>query len=64
MKKSKIKFVQALAVFLVKDQALWSIRLQAGDPTAQVWASLRGSTPLFGYPTVEEGTKILEEWLE
>lgn len=47
-------FIDRLAVYLVGDQAMQSVKLQAGDPHAQVWADIRSATPLFGYPTIDE----------
>ncbi len=59
----KAAFVRALAVLLVGDQAMQSMKLEMGDVGAQKWAALRGTTPLMGYPTVEEAEKQLAEWL-
>jgi hypothetical protein len=59
----KEAFVRELAVFLVKDQAAKSIRLEMGDANAVAWAALRGKTPLHGYPTVEEAEAVLRDWL-
>lgn len=56
-------FVKALAKFLVDGQASKSIRLEMGEELAKEWAALRQTTPIFGYPTVEEAEKILLEWL-
>ena len=60
---NKQRFVRALAEFLVADQALMSIRLQTGDQQAVKWQTLRSTTPLFGYPTVDEATAQLTRFL-
>ena len=36
---------------------------QMGKEYAQEWAELRGATPLFGYPNLEEAEKELRVWL-
>lgn len=59
----KPAFVRELAKYLVGDQAKMSVRLAMGNEDAQRWAALRASTPLFGYPTVEEATEQLAAWL-
>lgn len=56
-------FVRGLARYLVANQAMQSIRLEAGDRGAQEWAALRALTPLFGYPTVDEAEQRLSDWL-
>ncbi len=56
-------FVEALAKFLVDDQASKSILLEMGNRLAKDWAELRSKTPLRGYPTTEEATQILSDWL-
>lgn len=57
------EFLEALAQYLAGDQAHMSILLQMQRPEAKVWAKLRGTTPLFGYPTVAEATKELRKFL-
>ena len=57
-------FIRRLAEFLVGDQVRKSIELQVGKESGKEWAALRGATPLFGYPTVEEAEKVLLEFLE
>jgi hypothetical protein len=59
----RTEFIRKLAEFLVGDQALMSIRLEAGDRDAKRWAGLRIATPLFGYQTVDEAEKVLTEFL-
>lgn len=59
----KQMFIKELAVFLVGDQVRKSIELQMGKQSAKEWADLRGKTPLFGYPTVDEAEKILDKFL-
>jgi hypothetical protein len=56
-------FIKKLARYLVGDQARKSIELQMGKQDAKEWADIRGATPLFGYPTVEEAEKKLTEFL-
>jgi len=56
-------FVRELAKYLCEGQAGKSIKLEMGQPEAKQWAALRGTTPLVGYPTVEEAEKRLAEWL-
>lgn len=64
MEKSKRDlFIRALAEYLAGDQALKSIELEMGKPSAKEWAKLRNWSPLFGYPTVEEAEKQLSEFL-
>lgn len=58
----KTRFIDELASYLVDDQAGQSIRLQMGQPQAQRWAALRGSTPLTGYPSHSEAVQLLTEW--
>jgi hypothetical protein len=60
----KKKFICALAEYLVKDQARKSVELQFGKDSAKEWSELRSTTPLFGYPTVEEAEKTLTEFLK
>lgn len=59
----KQAFIRQLAEFLVGDQVKQGIDLQFGKPSAKAWAQLRSTTPLRGYPTVDEATKDLENWL-
>ena len=61
--KDRIEFVHALAAFLAGGQAMKSIELQMGKESAKQWAALRATTPLFGYPTIEEAEQTLREWL-
>lgn len=61
--EQKKRLIRALAVYLVENQVDKSIELQSGKPSAQEWATLRGATPLFGYPTVEEAERELTELL-
>jgi hypothetical protein len=62
-KERKQRFIKALAEFLVEDQAHKSILLEIGAKEGKQWAKLRGETPLFGYPTVEEAEEQLTEFL-
>lgn len=59
----KQKFIEALAEYLAGNQAMMSMKLQAGDKGAQLWAKMRGATPLMGYPTVPEAQAALASWL-
>ena len=59
----KKEFIHQLSEFLVGNQAVKSIGLESGNKFAEEWAALRSCTPLRGYPTVEEGEKVLEEFL-
>lgn len=65
---SKEEFIKQLAIYLVGDQAHMSILLSMPPGMAQAeakkWAELRGKTPLFGYPTVEEAEAELTEFLK
>ena len=61
----KAAFIHKLADWLGgENQARMSIMLQMGRQEAKVWADIRGATPLFGYPSVEEAEKLLTEFLE
>ena len=68
----RTQFIKALAAFLADNQAGKSIaiELETKFPPvhrimwAQEWAKLRGATPLFGYPTVEEAERTLAEFLK
>ena len=59
----KAMFIRELADYLVKDQARKSIELEMGMVSAQEWARLRGKTPLFGYPTIEQAIVQLTNFL-
>lgn len=63
-KERKARFIQALAEYLVADQAKKSIELQLGKESAKQWSNLRSTTPLFGYPTVEEAVETLTDFLD
>jgi len=56
-------FVRQLAVYLADKQALRSIALEMGEQHAKEWAALRATTPLFGYPTMDEAEQQLAKWL-
>ena len=60
----KQDFVKRLAKFLVDGQASKSILLATNNSLAREWADLRSATPLFGYPTIEEAEKMLNEFLK
>ena len=62
-REMKARFIKALAVYLAKDQVKQSIKLECGDQDAKVWLDVRRTTPLFGYPSVEEAEKVLTEFL-
>lgn len=57
------KFIRLLAEYLVGNQAEMGIKVQLGKPDALNWAAMRGLSPLFGYQTVDEGEKLLKEFL-
>lgn len=57
------KFIRLLAEYLVSNQAEMGIKIQLGKPDALNWAAMRGLSPLFGYQTVDEGEKLLKEFL-
>ncbi len=59
----KKEFIRKLAEYLVGDQVHKSILLEMGTSEARQWAELRGTTPLSGYPTVEEAVEQLTEFL-
>lgn len=59
----KAMFVRALAEYLVGDQVQKSIELQLGKAEAQVWAKVRGLTPLMGYPSIDEAEQVLTAFL-
>jgi len=63
MPADKTAFIRALAKYLTANQAAMSIKLQLRSPEALAWATLRHTTPLFGYPSFEEAEKQLREWL-
>lgn len=59
----KSVFIKALAEYLVKDQATMSIKLEMGKADALQWAKLRETTPLMGWPTVDQAETQLAAWL-
>ena len=63
MTEDKKRFVEALAEYLVDDQAKKSMELEMGKPDAEMWAKMRNLTPLRGYPTVERAIHELTVWL-
>lgn len=70
MTANQQRFVKALAVFLVENQASKSVALEVermrprqGTIMAE-WAALRATTPLMGYPTVEQAETELAEFLQ
>ena len=62
--RSKENFIHQLAVFLVSDQEAMSIRLEMGLEDGKHWRDLRATTPLVGWPTVEEAEKQLCAWFD
>lgn len=50
----KRRFIHALAELLSRDEARKSIDLELKNPYAIEWAKLRGSSPIFGYTSVED----------
>lgn len=59
----KAAFIRGLAEYLAGNQAHMSILLEMKKPEALAWAKLRGLTPLFGWPTVEEAEGALARFL-
>ena len=65
----KQRLIEALAHFLVDNQAGKSIMLQMEVarspivPFAKEWATLRGASTLHGYPTFDEAVESLKELL-
>lgn len=64
---NKQLFIRRLAEFLVADQVAKGLVL-AGGPAklvdfAKEWEALRNASPVFGYPTVEEAEKVLNDFL-
>jgi hypothetical protein len=68
--EAKRRFIRQLAEFLAGNQGGKSIALEVEAKMQPVidwanqWAALRRTTPLFGYPTVEEAEKILSVFLK
>ncbi len=60
----KEAFIAQLAEFFVVNAGRMSIGLATNDPMATEWANLRNTTPLQGYPTIEESIQILTEFLK
>lgn len=60
---NKDLFIEKIAKYLVENQVHKSIELQMGKASAKEWAEIRGTTPLFGYPTVEEAIEQLKKFL-
>ncbi len=60
---AKETFIKELVRYLVKNQATKSIGVELGNPAFCEWVTLRELTPLRGYPTVEEATIIITEFL-
>lgn len=63
MDERKPLFVKALARYLVGNQAEKSIKLQLSQRDAIEWRDVRQTTPLHGYPTIEEAENQLADWL-
>ena len=62
--EKKHRFIQVLAEMLGgSNQARMSIGLEMGKPDAAMWAKPRNETPLMGYPSIEEATEQLTEFL-
>jgi hypothetical protein len=61
--EAKKRFIDALAEFLVSDQAKRSIMIEMGNEDALKWARLRNATPLAGWPTVDQAKETLSEFL-
>ena len=67
--EKKKAFIAELAKYLADNQAEKGIALQLESklrpvvPWAREWAKVRGASPLFGYPTIEEAEAQLTEFL-
>lgn len=57
----KKEFLRAVASYLVDGQARKGIELDMGKDWAKEWALVRGLSPVYGYPTVDEAHKSLLE---
>jgi hypothetical protein len=53
-------FVRAVAEYLAANQ----VKLQLKNPWAIEWSKVRGSSPLFGYLTVDEAEQQLITFLK
>ena len=62
-RESKRAFVRALAEYLAGDAAAMSAGLAARRPDAIRWQSIRSTTPLFGWQSVDEAERVLLDWL-
>lgn len=63
-KAKKAAFIETLAEHLAgTNQVKYSIKMELNRDEAMDWAKLRSATPLFGYPTIEEATEQLSEFL-
>lgn len=57
-------FIKHLAEYLAgTNQVEMSIKLGMGDRQAKMWAAMRETSPLHGYPTVEEAESTLTSFL-
>lgn len=58
----KEAFIDALAEYMVRGQAGFSIALEMGKPSAKEWAAVRNASPVGGYPTKAEAIAVLNRW--
>ncbi len=59
------KLIEAIAEFLVTNEARKSIETQMGDPTAHAWAKMRSYTGIRGWDvTKEQAIQALESVLK
>jgi hypothetical protein len=67
MNERQLRFIKALAKFLVSNETEMSVKLQLQRDEAKRWRELRNATPLLGYYDDEEGmdraVKELTEFL-
>ncbi len=68
--ENKERFIQAVARYLVENQASKSIALEMESKIpppihawAKEWADVRNAAPIFGYATVDETAEALRELL-
>ena len=62
--EQKKVFIRVLAEYLVGTNQVWkSIEIEMGKQSGLEWSKLRSTTPLFGYPSVEEAEQQLTEFL-
>lgn len=61
---TKEAFIKELVRYLVENQVIKSKGVELNNPVFCEWVTLRELTPIKGYPTIEEATKIITEFLK